>query len=70
MKHLTSIFVVLMTVVFSGCGLSLPSDRQKETNHGFEQLNQGMQQIHRDIEEIKKAIKESGKKNSTTSREI
>jgi peptidoglycan hydrolase CwlO-like protein len=49
MKKRTSVCLVLTMVIFSGCGLSTPNDRQEETNKRLDQIHTDLQQLHRDL---------------------
>lgn len=50
MKILSRMCLILAVVLLSGCGLSLPSDRQDQTNQRLDQVHKDLQQVHRDLQ--------------------
>lgn len=49
----SSVLFVLAALIFSGCGLKGPNDRQDDTNKRLDKIHQDLQQIHRDMQRVR-----------------
>jgi outer membrane lipopolysaccharide assembly protein LptE/RlpB len=54
MKILSKTCLILAVVLLSGCGLSLPSDRQNQTNQRLDRIHTDLKQIDRDLRDLER----------------